>query len=201
MKRRDFIVQTAKNFGYTVCGTSVAQLLSGCSKDQANTSTGAATAILPEHTHAVTFNALDKQTLMTIADIIIPKTETPSASGVGAIEFIIKFFEQVFNTKQQADFLAGLESIKDSIFKKNKKSFVELSLDEQTHYVRQLDLSTFNSTSTHSPAQVFYKHFKRLTVLGYYQSELVGETLLNYDPIPAKFIGCMPYDGRVMSLN
>ena len=48
----------------------------------------------------------------------------------------------------------------------------------------------------------FYRHFKQLAVIGYYASEQIGEHVLNYDPIPGTFEGCVPAEtiGNAWSL-
>ena len=38
----------------------------------------------------------------------------------------------------------------------------------------------------------FYRQFKGLVLFGYFSSEAVGKNVLNYDPVPGKFVGCMP---------
>ncbi len=192
MKRRDFIIQNAKRFGYTVCGASVMPLIHGCGTQKSSS---------PSQLNSTPFNTHEEQTLNVIADIILPKTETPSATEVGTIEFLMTFVEQVFTPNQRQDFFTGLTSFRDNVQMQTKRDFLDLTLNEQTQIINTLDISSFDHNQSTTPANMFYQHAKRLTVLGYYQSETIGETVLNYDPIPGGFIHCMPYDGKVMSLN
>jgi len=197
MKRRDFIIQNAKRLGYTVCGASAIAIINGCSTQQktahsqVNNSPNKNTQLSPH----------EEQTLNVIADIILPKTATPSATEVGAIEFLMTFVDKVFTPTQHQDFLTGLADFRNSLQAQTKRDFLDMTLEQQVQHVNALDISSFDYTTPSTSQHLFYQHAKRLIILGYYQSETIGETVLNYDPIPGGFIHCMPYDGKVMSLN
>ena len=118
-------------------------------------------------------------------DIIIPETDTPSASKAMVDRFIDEMIEG-FLSKNEINIIdSGIEYLKSQSFlKKDDKEKIEF-------------VSKMSRDNQWSP---FFNLMKNMTVLGYFNSE-VGATMAgNYDKIPGKYEGCIPinkYGGKV----
>lgn len=124
---------------------------------------------------------LQKQlaTISTIADIIIPETDTPSATGADVPEFIDRALANWFTRDETESFLAGLTN-----FLSLNSDFPTTRPETQYVIVKKLDDQIDNLPR----GLKFYRQLKELTLIGYYTSE-VGATLeLAYDPIPGGYV-------------
>ncbi len=118
-------------------------------------------------------------TVSAIADIIIPETDTPNATGVGVPEFIDQALANWFTHGETESFLTGLAS-----FLSLNSGFSTTSPEVQYAVVKKLD----NQIDNLPPNLKFYRQLKELILIGYYTSE-VGATLeLAYDPVPDGYV-------------
>ena len=83
-------------------------------------------------------------------------------------------------------FSSGLDEVAARALKLDGRSIAQLSAEEQDHLLRDIA-----RTSQALPTS-FFLQIKELTVVGYFTSELVGKTVLKYDPIPGRYDPCMP---------
>lgn len=119
-----------------------------------------------------------QSTLITvIADIIIPKTDTPAASEAGVTHYIDFYLHEFLDSTKRSAFLQGLDSLHQSI-----PAFLSLTPSEKTSVVQGLDdqLHTEQENAT-------YKSLKQLIVIGYYTSEIGATQALKYDPVPGPY--------------
>ncbi len=122
--------------------------------------------------------------LAEIADIIIPKTDTPGAKEAGAHNFIIRVMRDCYVKADQDKFYAGLNKLNEDSKTKFSKGFLDLTTEQKNEMID--DASIYSKD--------FFRTIKELTITGYFTSEMGATMALAYDPIPGKFNGCVPLE-------
>lgn len=124
-----------------------------------------------------------------IADIILPRTDTPSATDVGTIDFVDVIVESYYDPTERTAFVDGLDAIESLAQRTGGRAFVALDLAAQTRLVQQLDAATTRTT----PAERTYGRLKGLVIHGWYTSERVQRDVLRTQIIPGRFDGAAPH--------
>ncbi|MCP9763948.1 gluconate 2-dehydrogenase subunit 3 family protein [Lacihabitans soyangensis] len=114
--------------------------------------------------------------LAEIAEMIIPKTDTPGAKDVGVPAFIVMMLNDCYREPEHQSFLDGLASME-------KVKFLSLKADERTGVLKLLEQETKKITSKVTP---FWRLMKELTLLGYFTSEAGLKASFEYVQIPGK---------------
>src|SRR5215469_14459412 len=78
-----------------------------------------------------TLNSHQDATVTAIADLIIPRTETPGAADVGVNRFIDLILTEWYIDEERNRFLDGLADVDARAQAASGKKFVECSVDEQ----------------------------------------------------------------------
>jgi len=136
-------------------------------------------------------------TVATVADLIIPATDTPPASAGNVAEFVDVVLSDWYADDDKAAFLAGIADLDARSQTAFSKDFVEGSPVQQTALLRELDDET--SRWNDSPAKTrgpepFFHRIKWLTVYGYYSSEAGLVKDQRFQMIPGKYVPCAPAD-------
>ncbi len=131
----------------------------------------------------------DEQYLLTraIADTILPRTDSPSASDVKVPEFMDLLLQDVFESEASTLFLKGLEDFENTCLKKSGQSFTSMTEQEKHTYLTEVDEKMLGAT--HSDKVPFYATFKQLCIRIYYSTEEGIKQNLNYNPIPEGYQG------------
>lgn len=111
-----------------------------------------------------------------IAEMIIPKTDTPGAKDVGVPAFIVMMLNDCYGESEHQSFLDGLASME-------KVQFLSLNADERTGVLKLLEQETKKITGKVTP---FWRLMKELTLLGYFTSEAGLKASFEYVQIPGK---------------
>jgi Gluconate 2-dehydrogenase subunit 3 len=194
MNRRELLKNTALYFGYSMTVGAFSEAFVACA------STSKATvASAPPFLSAAQFNLLSA-----VADTLLPKTATPSASEVGVPKHLDSVIRNLFTPKEQADFIANMENLDANCVKSQGKSFVECDAKMRHAYLVQLDRepNVFAPTmwgitlADHPPKHTFFNDLKGTIVASYFTTKEVSRDILIYEPIPGDYIGCMPYEGQ-----
>lgn len=141
----------------------------------------------------------EKRFVSTLADMILPRTDTPGALDVKADMFIDKVIAHVFDEE-------GQKSMRDSISKFNADckanfgdAFVNLSDKDRAKVLRQeeekrglFNQSVWGTAVGFQEPVGFYRSLKSMVLWAYFSSEKVGKQVLNYDPVPGVYKGCIP---------
>ena len=162
----------------------------------------------PKSTYTLrTLNPHQNATVVTITDLIIPETDTPGAKAVRVNEFIDLILTEWAHENERQDFLAGLDDVdkrSNEIFGKN---FIDGTPVQQSAIVSELDQRyaiDHEDRATHpfvrrphSPQLTgdFLGVVKRLTLYGYYTSEVGFTQELRKQIIPGAYHGCTPVSG------
>jgi hypothetical protein len=110
-----------------------------------------------------------------VADLIIPRTDTPGAIDAGVPDFVAVMLRDCYKKPAQDTFLSGVDSLE-------KKGFLTSSPEDQTVLLKQIEA---DAPKDGSPS--FWLITKELTLLGYYTSEAGIKASFDYQPIPGKF--------------
>jgi hypothetical protein len=151
-----------------------------------------------------TLDAHQNATVIAMSEGIIPQTETPGAKGVKVNEFIDVILTDWATDVERKRFLTGLAVVDERSNKLYGKSFVDGSPDQQDTLLRAMDDEWVREESRPKPRQTGYEKrdqqlegnffgvFKRLTLVGYYTSEIGFTQELRLVIIPGSYHGCQP---------
>jgi len=160
----------------------------------------------PAEGYAVrTLNPHQNATVIAMTDLIIPATETPGAKGARVNEFIDLILTEWANAEERANFLKGLADVDKQSNELFGKDFVNASPEQQTALLRSIDDDAMahhgtppaaNPVTTHDRQMEgdFWHVFKRITLSGYYTSEIGFTQELKLTIIPGAQHGCAPVD-------
>lgn len=156
------------------------------------------------------FLSVDQAELIsTLVDTLLPKTETPGALDVKVDMFIDLVFAKLFNKEGQDAMIAEMNGFDAFSSEKYGSSFIELSTEDRAAFLKEEESKSgkYNGkvwgTAVGEQQPVgFYRTIKSLALWGYFSSEEIGKNVLNYDPVPGDYLGCIPLSdvGNIWSL-
>jgi len=144
------------------------------------------------------------ETVIAMTEQIIPATDTPGAKDARVNEFIDVILTEWATPEERARFIEGLEDIDKQSQKLFGKNFVDASPDQQAAQLRAIDdvalagrvARAHHGNHVEPPDQQltgdFWEVFKRITVHGYYTSEIGFSQELKLQIIPGAQHGCQP---------
>ena len=138
------------------------------------------------------FSDVMRQLAATIADVLIPRTDTPGAVDVG----VVAFTEHLVRYTDRASFdrfIAGAKAFEAAAAHDLGTPFATAAPDIREGYVQRLDERCFSGVPV-PPAAGFLLALKRLTVLGYYTAEAGARAELDVQPFPGPFRGAVPLE-------
>lgn len=150
-----------------------------------------------------TLNPHQYATVQTMAELILPRTDTPGATDVGTADFIDLILTEWSEESERSGFLAGLAEVDDQMQSVFGKRLVECSALQQQECLAALgakmtpDPESLRGHSSRSheilPTDFhFYSVFRRLTLTAYYTSEAGATQALNFQIIPDRHESCAP---------
>lgn len=120
-----------------------------------------------------------------VSELIIPTTDTGGALAAGVPDFVKTLLADWFAVEQRENFIAGLREFSAGASKKFGKKFAELTAKQKDQYFGELlTKAEAGAPPPHSPFVVL---MKRLTIFGYYTSELGGTTELQQHMAAAQY--------------
>ena len=128
------------------------------------------------------------QLVSTIADLILPRTDTPGATDVGVPQFIDLLLAEWYTAEERGDFLAGLSDLEERCRRRYGAPFAELSEERRVELLRALD----GKPGEKRTAEQSFGRLKSLTLYGYFTSEPVMKEVLKSPVIPGRYSGCFP---------
>jgi hypothetical protein len=121
-----------------------------------------------------------------VSDLIIPTTDTGGALAAGVPEFVKLMLSDWFSEAERENFIFGMHAFSAGAFKKFGKKFAELPASQKDQYFGEL-LTTAEAAPTSTPRAPFVVLMKRLTIFGYYTSELGATTELHQQIAAARY--------------
>jgi hypothetical protein len=123
-----------------------------------------------------------------LADAIIPHTDTPGASDVNVSAFVDVIVAEYYGDEERMAFLAGLDAIVARIKSAGDASFASMSPDAQRLLLDSLD----KPADRQAPDARAWSRLKGLVVHGYFTSEQVQKDVLKTVIMPGRFDGNAP---------
>ena len=181
MDRREAIRKAAMLMGGVISAPAIMGVLNGCTAK-------------PTIDWKPSFLTEDQGILITqLSDIIIPKTDTPGAKDVGVPGFIDVMVKDVYSKEDQDRFLEGLKAFNDGAEKKYGDPFIELTPEQQSEYTIETHVVALDQLAL-GEKRHFILMAKELTLLGFFTSEVGATQVLQYDPVPGAYHGCVPLE-------
>ena len=190
MNRREALRRTAAITGMAVSSTISARLLEGC---HPSGKPGWPPIFLKKQ---------EIDLISSIANLIIPSTDTVGALDVHVPEFIDLMLKDGLGEEEKPSFRQALIAFQADVEQEYGNIFEDCSLELQGRIMLALD----NREDHHFSLNIkndFYQIVKKLTVLGFFTSEQVMKNMLDYHPVPGRFEGCIPFgpDGKIFTTN
>jgi hypothetical protein len=126
-----------------------------------------------------------------VADTILPRTNTPSATDVGVPAFIDVIVSENYTDTARDTFVAGLGALETQLRAADGRAFVDLQPEHRAvaiGAVERMDDRRLEPAST-------YWRLKSLVVHGYFTSEPVIKDVLKFDMMPGRYNGSAPMLG------
>lgn len=185
LDRRELLKRVAYLMGGAISTPAMLGILQGCSAKQAEASW------LPTF-----FTAAQAALVTEVAEIMIPRTDTPGATDAGVPAFIDTMLKNTYRKKDQDRYLSGLAQFESQAKEAHGESFVDLTPEQRTALVREAHDAAMKAawadTSGHErDNRPFILMTKELAILGFFTSEPGATQVLQYVAVPG------PYRARV----
>ncbi len=137
-------------------------------------------------------NAGQRALIFSIADTIIPQTDTAGARGAGVADFIDMIVANWMDEGQRVAFLDGLTAFDAAVRASSGRSFDSLSPQRRETVLRAalIKAQALQKTLNHEGHAPFLVWLKRLTVHGYYTSEIGASQELVLNATPGEYVSC-----------
>lgn len=182
MDRREAIQRTAMMLGYAVSASAIAGIMNGCK-------TAPELAFKPVFLTDEIANMISE-----MAEIIIPKTDTPGAKDVGVPAFIDLMLKDCYKKEDQDRFVKGATDFDADAKAIYGDSFLYCDADQQKELVLKYHSEAIAAMKSETPPKdrPFILMVKELTMLGFFTSEVGATQVLQYQAVPGSYKGCVP---------
>ena len=176
MKRREALKSIGLTAGFLVATPSLISLFQSCKSD-------------PKTWVPVFLSENQGIIIRNIVDVILPKSDTPSASEVNVPEFIDKYYNEVLDNVDQTRLITAFTTLESQIKKDYNENSSEVTEENYKHLLDNHMLLNIPATDKEEPMTIsdLLNNFKDMAIKSYKISELVGETILAYDPVPGSY--------------
>jgi hypothetical protein len=123
-----------------------------------------------------------------LADAIIPRTDTPGATDVGVPAFIDVIVAEYYGDDERAVFLSGLDAIGARAKLTGAAPVAEMTPGAQKTLLDSLD----QPVDKQAPEARAWQRLKGLVIHGYFTSERVQKDVLHTVIMPGRFDGNAP---------
>lgn len=187
MDRREALQRAALVLGYAVTAPVAMGVLNGCT---ATPDAGFKPAFL---------NAEQAALVAALAEIIIPKTDTPGAGEAGVPGFIDLMLKDCYSKEDQERIMTELTAFDKAASDAYGSGFAGCTPEQQKEYVGKVHGEALAAVKSENPPKTrpFILVIKELTMLGYFTSEIGATQVLNYVAVPGSYQGCVPVGSKV----
>ena len=186
INRRELLKRVAYLMGGAISAPAVLGVLQGCSAKKPSA----------QWTPAF-FTAAQAALVSEVAEIMIPRTDTPGAKDVGVPAFIDTMLKETYSKTDQDRYVQGLQQFEQKANDVHGRPFIELKAEQQQELVREvhdaaLKAARENELVDRRENRPFMLMTKELTMLGFFTSEVGATQILQYTAVPGPFRGCIP---------
>ncbi|SFR35312.1 Gluconate 2-dehydrogenase subunit 3 [Robiginitalea myxolifaciens] len=166
----------------------------------------------------VFFSQEEGDVLLKTVDIILPKTDTPSASELQVHAFIDKYMDEVVPLEEQEMLRMGMGAFVSSILEASgKESAADIEtadiepvlaealvkLDEEEEmamneammaYFQAMEAGEEATLDDKIASRGFAQNMRGAAIWAYKSSEYIGEEVLAYLPVPGEYVPCGDVD-------
>ena len=201
MERRNALKNIGLAFGYTVATPTLIGLVQSCQNEKSITWT-------PSF-----FNKEQAIVLTQLVDILLPKTDTPSASELNVDVFIDRYANEVMDENEQEFIKMSFNAFnKEALNSADKELAIDLSaedleaslakalkVDEQQKELNEEAMEAYMEAKIKGEeivlddkvaAATFASNLRNITIWAYKTSEYIGEEVLAYLPVPGEYVPC-----------
>ena len=180
MNRREILKFAASLTGSALIAPLSANLLNNLTASRSASIAGNGSLTQPE------FFSPQQFTLIThIMDVILPRTDSPSASDVKTNWIMDNMFNTVFKDKYKMRFMKNFKLLETHLAKQH---FLNQSASSQLAML--LELETEHKDKRDNVHRAF-TDIKQQTISYYLATETIAEQHLNYLPIPGAYTACV----------
>lgn len=182
--RREALRRVGVLLGGLVSAPTAAGVLSGCRRTSG-----------PDWSPQ-TLTTEQNEMVDTIAEIIIPATDTPGARAANVNRFIDAMLTGSYPAETRDRFLAGLQETNARCRDTYGSPFVDCTPEQQRAIVGELDDEMFGPDAPDFDREnpPFFRMMKELTLVGYYTSEIGATQELKTNVVPGRYEGDVPYE-------
>jgi hypothetical protein len=179
MDRRELLKMIALATGGAVIGGEF--LLSGCSN--------------PAAIGGAAFSEDDIKFLDEVAETIIPKTNTPGAKDAEVGKFMTVMVNDCYEEKDQKIFHEGIKALDEACNKMHGHSFMKAEAAHRKELLTSLDKEAkeYMKNKKKEDPNHYFSMMKQLTLFGFFTSKPGLTECFNYQSVPGKYDGAMPY--------
>lgn len=184
MDRRKALKGLGLSVGYIVATPTLVNMLQSCKTDAAEWS--------PSF-----FTTNEGIIIKSLIDLMLPKTEDlPGALDVNVPEFLDHYVSKIYTEKRQKSFKNDINAIMVELNVSNT-STIELKMEDYdlllAKYLKasEPELKKFESNEAETQVLNSLRGLRSTAIWAYKTSEQIGETVLAYDPVPGKQLGCI----------
>lgn len=165
---------------------------------------------------AVKFSSQIMAFLAAVCDTIIPDTDTDGATKTGVPDFVTLMFGReiaaeygaatadtgVANSASREEVVKKLRSLEATLDRAGKRMFTQAGAEQRLETLSFLDRAAFpaselKTAGAYTLADInTYRTIKRLTVVGYYTSEVGASEELQYVLVPGRYEPDIPYESE-----
>jgi hypothetical protein len=148
------------------------------------------------------FSDSDVDFLDSVAETILPKTDTPGARDAAVGRFIARYSAACYPPEHIALLKSGISDIDARMQVLQAKGFLQADEQAKISLLTQLDRQAKQHAqrADAKPGDASPHYFtlmKQLTLYGFFTSEPGATRVVRYRPNPGRYKGCIPYvDGE-----
>lgn len=182
MHRRKVIQLVTLATGATISTPLLSSLLTSCKQPSSSDLSG----FEPRF-----FSVDDFKWVHDLVNVILPKTDSPSAVDVGVHQTIDTMLDKVYKPLEQEQYKKSFFALRNYLIQESNNEFFDLDYDNQLRLVEDLSLTTADNLSL--PQQGLL-NLKQQTIAYYLQTEEIATNFLNYLPVPGQYLPCIPVE-------
>lgn len=168
MRRREILKYTTFITGAAIAMPLMGTFLAGCQQEAGK-----------DIASPSFFSSETASFIKDIVDVILPKTDSPSASEVGVHTMIEHMVGNVYNETEQKKYQEDLETLRLFLKQTDGTLLVTLQQLEQAQ------------DETAGQAKAAYLHIKQQTIVYYLSTKVIATKYLNYLPVPGTYEPCI----------